>query len=164
MHVFVSISSLNLSVITGHKLFSKAHLSLGVVLWFSFHADNQLLRARVGIYNFRRPFIKIKFVKSHNKCPITSTLLTILLPLLHCFFIYLLPTFLCEPEISQTMFSCRYICSTLFFFDTIFSKILLVNSGDTETNPGPRKQHYQFSTLKQIIDWNHSILTKMTFL
>ena len=65
---------------------------------------------------------------------------------------YLPKGFLCEPEISQTMFSCRYICSTLFFFDTIFSKILLVNSGDTETNPGPRKQHYQFSTLKQIID------------
>ena len=25
------------------------------------------------------------------------------------------------------------------FFDTIFSKILLINSGDDETNPGPRK-------------------------
>ena len=37
-------------------------------------------------------------------------------------------------------------CFTVFtyvpfylFFDTIFSKILLINSGDDETNPGPRK-------------------------
>ena len=37
------------------------------------------------------------------------------------------------------MFCCLCICSILFVFDTIFSKILLVNSGDIETNPGPRK-------------------------
>ena len=33
---------------------------------------------------------------------------------------------------------CAYVLLYLFF-DTIFSKILLVNSGDIETNPGPRK-------------------------
>ena len=33
---------------------------------------------------------------------------------------------------------CAYVLFYLFF-DTIFSKILLVNSGDIETNPGPRK-------------------------
>ena len=33
---------------------------------------------------------------------------------------------------------CTYVLFYLFF-DTIFSKILLVNSGDIETNPGPRK-------------------------
>ena len=56
--------------------------------------DNQLLRARVGIYNFRRPFTKLKFVKSQNKCPTTSTLFTNSLPLLlYCLFVYLLPIF-----------------------------------------------------------------------
>ena len=56
--------------------------------------DNQLLRTKVGIYNFRRPFIKLKFVKSQNKCPTTSTLFTTSLPLLlYCFFVYLLPIF-----------------------------------------------------------------------
>ena len=33
---------------------------------------------------------------------------------------------------------CTYVLFYLFF-DTIFSKILLVNSDDIETNPGPRK-------------------------
>ena len=33
---------------------------------------------------------------------------------------------------------CTYVLFYLFF-DTISSKILLVNSGDIETNPGPRK-------------------------
>ena len=47
--------------------------------------------------------------------------------------------FLCDCEISQTMFCCLCICSILLVFDTIFSKILLVNSGDIETNPGLRK-------------------------
>ena len=44
--------------------------------------DNQLLRAGVGIYNFRRPFIKLKFLKSQSKCPTTSTLFTTSLTLL----------------------------------------------------------------------------------
>ena len=37
---------------------------------------------------------------------------------------------------------CFAVCAnvlTYLFFDDIFSKILLVNSGDIETNPGPRK-------------------------
>ena len=46
--------------------------------------------------------------------------------------------FLCDPEISQTMFCCLYI-SSFCFFATVFSKILLVNSGDIEINPCPRK-------------------------
>ena len=105
---------------------------------------NQLLCARVGIYNFRRPFIKLKFVKSHNKCPITSTLFTTLLPLLlYCFFVYLLPIFLKGFFVTlKSVKSCFAVCTHVLFYlflDTIFSKILLVNSGDTETNPGPRK-------------------------
>ena len=37
---------------------------------------------------------------------------------------------------------CFAVCACVLiylFFDTIFSKILLVNSGDTEINPGSRK-------------------------
>ena len=37
---------------------------------------------------------------------------------------------------------CFIVCACVLFylfFDTKFSKILLVNSGDIETNPGPRK-------------------------
>ena len=106
--------------------------------------DNQLLRARVGIYNFRRPFIKLKFVKSHNKCPIISTLFTTSLPLLlYCFFEYLLPIFLqgffvTLKSVKPCFAVFTYVLFYLFF-GTIFSKILLVNSGDTETNRGPRK-------------------------
>ena len=105
--------------------------------------DNQLLRARVEIYYFRRPFIKLKFVKSHNKCPITSTLFTTSLPLLlYCFFVYLLLIFLkgffvTLKSVKPYFAVCAYVL--ICFFHTIFSKILLVNSGDTETNPGPRK-------------------------
>ena len=48
--------------------------------------------------------------------------------------------FLCDPEIDQAMFFSLYICSILFVFWYYFIwKILLVNSGDIETNPGPRK-------------------------
>ena len=120
--------------------------------------DNQLLCARVAIYNFRRSFIKLKFVKSQNKCPTTSTLFTTSLPLLlYCFFVYLLPIF--QKGVFVTMKSvkpCFAVCSYVLFylfFDTIFSKILLVNSGDIETNPGPRKScpikfcHWNFNGL-----------------
>ena len=105
---------------------------------------NQLLRARVGIYNFRRPFIKLRFVKLHNKCPITSTLFaTSLHLLLCCFFVYLLPIFLKGFFVTvKSAKSCFAVCAYVLFhlfFDSLFSKIILVNSGDTETNPGPRK-------------------------
>ena len=106
--------------------------------------DNQLLRARVRIYNFRKPFIKLRFVKSYNKCPTTSTLFTTSIPLLlYCFFVYLLPIFekaffVTVKSVKPCFAVCAYVLFYLFF-DTIFSKILLVNSGDIETNPGPRK-------------------------
>ena len=38
---------------------------------------------------------------------------------------------------------CAYVLIYLFF-DTIFSKILLVNSGDIEINPGPGKPPIKF--------------------
>ena len=106
--------------------------------------DNQLLHARFGIYNFRRPFIKLRFVKSHNKCPITSTLFTTSLPLLlYYFFVYLLPIFLKGFFVTlKSVRPCFAVCTYVLFYlfyDTIFSKILLVNFGDIETNPGPRK-------------------------
>ena len=50
---------------------------------------------------------------------------------------YFLKGFLCDREISQAMFYC--LCIFYWFFDTLFSKIILVNSGDTEPNLGPRK-------------------------
>ena len=116
-----------------------------VLFWFSIHAiDNRLLRARIGIYNFRRPFIKLKFVNSHKKCPATSTLLTTSLPLLlNCFFVNLLPIFqkgffVTVTSVKPCFAVCAYVLFYLFY-DTIFSKILLVNSGDVETNPRPRK-------------------------
>ena len=99
---------------------------------------------RVGIYNFRKPFIKLKFVKSHNECPNTSTLFATSLPLLlYCFFVYLLPTF--QKGFFVTVKSvkpCFAVCAYVLFyllFDTNFSKILSVKSGDIETNPDPRK-------------------------
>ena len=107
--------------------------------------DNQLLRARVGICNFRKPFIKLKFVKSHNKCPTTSTLFTTSLPLLlYCSFVYLLPIFQKGffMTVKSVIIPCFAVCAYVLFYlfsDTIFSKILSVNSGDIETNPGPRK-------------------------
>ena len=106
--------------------------------------DNQLLRARVGIYNFRKPFIKLKFVKSHNKCPTTSTLFTTSLPLLlYCFFVYLVPifqkAFFVTVKSVKPCFAVSAYVLIYLFFDTIFSQILLVNYGDIETNPGPRK-------------------------
>ena len=103
--------------------------------------DNQLLRARVGIDNFRRPFVNLEF---HNKCPITSTLFMTSLPLLlYCVFVYLLPIFVngffvTLKTVKPRFAVCVYVLFYLFF-DTIFSKILLVISGDIETNPGPRK-------------------------
>ena len=106
--------------------------------------DNQLLCTRVRIYNFRRPFTKLKFVKSHNKCPTTSTLFTTSLPLLlYYFFVYLLPIFqkgffVTVKSVKSCFAVCTYVLFYLFF-DNIFSKILLVNSGDIETNPGSRK-------------------------
>ena len=105
--------------------------------------DNRLLRTRIGIYNFRRPFIKRKFVKLHNQCHINSTLFTTSLPLLlYCFFACLLPIFLKDffmtVKSAKPCFAvCAYVLFYLFF-DNIFSKILLVNSGYIETNPGPR--------------------------
>ena len=105
---------------------------------------NQLLHTRVGIYNFRKPFIKLKFVKSHNKCPTTSTSFTTSLPLvLYCFFVYLLPIFqkaffVTEKSVKPCFAVCAYVLFYLFF-DTILSKILLVNSGDIESSPGLRK-------------------------
>ena len=74
----------------------------------------------------------------------TSTLFTNYLPLLlYCFFVYLLPIF--RKGLFMTMKSvkpcfavCAYVIFCLFF-DTIFSKIILENSGDIETNLGPRK-------------------------
>ena len=83
-------------------------------------------------------------VKSHNKCPTTSTLFTTSSPLLlHCFFVYLLPIFqkgffVTVKPVKPCFAVCAYVLFYLFF-DTIFSKILLVNSGDIETNPGSKK-------------------------
>ena len=56
---------------------------------------------------------------------------------------YLLPIFqkgffVTEKSVKPCFVVCEYVPFYLLF-DTIFSKILLVNSGDTETNPGPRK-------------------------
>ena len=45
------------------------------------------------------------------------------------------------------------------FFDTIFSKILLVNSGDIETNPGPRK-----SSPIKFCHWNLNGLAAHAFI
>ena len=126
--------------------------------------DNQLLRARVGIYNFRKPFIKLKFVKSDNKCPTTSTLLTTSLPLLpYCFFVYLLPIFqkgffVTVKSVKPCFAASAYVLFYLFF-DIIFSKILLVNSGDIETNPGPRKS----SSIK-FCHWNLNGLAAHDFI
>ena len=116
--------------------------------------DNQLLHARVRIYNFRRPFIKLKFFKSDNKCPITSTLFTTSLPLLlYYFFVYLLPIFLKDFFVTlKSVKPCFVVCTYVLFylfFDIFFSKILLVNSDDFETNPGPRK-----SSLIKYCHWN----------
>ena len=104
---------------------------------------NQLLCAGIGIYNFRRLFIKLSFVESRNKCPITSTFATSLSLLLYCFFVYLLSIFLkgffvTLKSVKRCFAVCTYVLFYLFF-DTIFSKILLVNSGDIGANPGPRK-------------------------
>ena len=106
--------------------------------------NNQLLHAKVGIYNFRKPLIKLKSVKSHNKCPTTSTFFTTSLPLLlYCFFLFLLPIFqkgffVIVKSVKPCFTVCAYVLFYLFF-DTIFSKILLVNSGAIETNPDPKK-------------------------
>ena len=127
--------------------------------------DNQLLRTRVQIYNFRRPFVKLKFVKSHNKCPINSRFFTTSLPLqLYCFFVYLLPVllkgfFVTRKSVKPCFAVCTYVLFYLFF-DTIFWKILkLVNSGDIETNPGLRK----FSTIK-FCHWNLNGLATHDFI
>ena len=100
--------------------------------------DNQLLRARVGIYNFRRPFIKLKFVKSDNRCPIPSTLFTTSLPLLlYCFLVYLLPIFLKDFSVTvKSVKPCLAVCACVrfyLFFATMSSKILLLHSGDSES-------------------------------
>ena len=87
--------------------------------------DNQLLCAKIGIYNFRRPFIKLKFVKSPKKCPTTLTLFTTSLPLLlYCFFVYLLPIFqkgffVAVKSVKPCVDVCAYILIYLFF-DTMF--------------------------------------------
>ena len=126
--------------------------------------DNQLLRARVGIYNFRKPFKKLKFVKSHNIYPATSTLFTTSLPLLlYCFFVYLLPIFqkgffVTVKSVKPYFAACAYALIYLFF-DTISSKIPLVNSGDIETNPGSRK----CSPIK-FCHWNLNGLTAHDFI
>ena len=53
---------------------------------------------------------------------------------------------------------CAYVLFYLFF-DTIFSKILLVNSGDIETDPGPRK-----SSPIKICHWNLNGLAAHDFI
>ena len=76
----------------------------------------------VKLIDFRRPFIKLKFVKSLNKYPITSTLFTTsLLLLLYCFFVYLLPIFLkgffVTVKLVKPCFSvCTYVLFFFFFF------------------------------------------------
>ena len=53
---------------------------------------------------------------------------------------------------------CTYVLFYLFF-DTISSKILLVNSGDIETNPGPRK-----SSPIKFCHWNLNSLAVHDFI
>ena len=59
------------------------------------------------------------------------------------FFVYLLPVFqkgffVTVKSVKPCFDVCAYVLFYLFF-DTVFSKTLLVNSGDIETNSGPGK-------------------------
>lgn len=89
--------------------------------------------------------MKLKSVKSHNKCRTTSTLFTNSLPLLlYCLFVYPFPIFqkgffLTVKSVKPCFVACAYYVLIYLFFDIIFLKILLINSGDTDTNPGSRK-------------------------
>ena len=65
-----------------------------------------------------------------------------------CICVYLLSIFqkgffVTLKSVKQCFAVCTYVLFYLFF-DTIFSKILLVNSGDIGANPGPRKSSIKF--------------------
>ena len=65
--------------------------------------------------------------------------------MLYCFFVYLLPIFQKGFFVTvKSVKACFAVCAYVLFylsFDIILSKILLVNSGDIETNPGPTKSY-----------------------
>ena len=114
--------------------------------------DNQLFRARLRIYNTGLSFLeKTHNVSQNNKCLYAThaKVLSCLILVLVCFLvvsIYLRSlninisyTIMAAKTFSSCIALCNYIVTICISMTSILTTQVLVKSGDTEANPGPKK-------------------------
>ena len=132
--------------------------------------DNQLMRARVCTYNFKRKVLKPKIFSSkennfyavHCLSKIMAYLVSMLYYFLSiCLVIYIFNKLLFLYDVAA------YIgksCNSLLFINNYFRNLpsvvlLLLRSGNVETNPGPKK-----SSVIKFCHWNLNGLAAHDFL
>ena len=114
--------------------------------------DNPLFRARLRIYNTGLSFLeKTQNVSQNNKCLYAThaKVLSCLILVLVCFLvvsIYLRSlninisyTIMVAKAFSSCIALCNYIVTICISMTSILTTQVLVKSGDTEANPGPKK-------------------------
>ena len=130
---------------------------------------NQLMRARVGTYNFRRKIVKIKiFISKENSFYTVHCLFKIMACLVLMLY-YFLSIYLVIFIFNKLLFlCCHYIhwksSNALLFINDCFRNLpfvvlLLLRSGNIETNPGPKK-----SSVIKLCHWNLNGLAAHDFL
>ena len=116
------------------------------------HIDNQLFRARLRIYNTGLSFLeKTLNVSQNNKCLYAThaKVLSFLILVLLCFLVVSINLRSLNINISYTImvtkaFSsyialCNSIVTICISMTSILTTQVLIKSGDTEANPGPKK-------------------------
>ena len=101
--------------------------------------DNQLMRARVGTYNFCQRFSKQKINSNKQKSYLFLFYLFHLVALFILILLYLLSAYFTFSKFKSVC-AFHVSCMTLeFSFIAYFVRLLLLRAGDIETNPGPKK-------------------------
>ena len=109
--------------------------------------DNQLFRARLRIYNTGLSFLeKTQNVSQNNKCLYAThaKVLSFLILVLLCFLVVSINLRSLNINISYTImvtkaFSSYIALCNFISMTSILTTQVLIKSGDTEANPGPKK-------------------------
>ena len=101
--------------------------------------DNQLMRTRVGTYNFCQRFLKQKINSNKQKSYLFLFYLFHLVALFILILLYLLSAYFTFSKF-KSICAFHVSCMTLeFSFIAYFVRLLLLRAGDIEKNPGPKK-------------------------
>ena len=111
--------------------------------------DSNLFRARVGVYNLNMRSCKKEpnvHIKRLSTMPLKKSIKILFLMLIVLFLlvVFLNSSFIfifkgASESIMETILTCPYYMFAIRYFINNFKHLLLLLSGDIETNPGPKR-------------------------